>query len=165
MMKVEINIKKRHLFLLVLFGVLLAFVYAQTAPNPGHSYSQIDGVAPNCVQASCPELPGSWGAEAVTSRYAARAYTSDVSLNSNQLGGLAPTSYCRSDGTNCPAQTIYSIASNQPCPAGTNALICVISPGGITGFNQFNSYQPYWSGSVWRASTSGSSTCNRVICG
>lgn len=149
-MKIEINLKKRHLFLIMLFGIIVAYVYAQTAPNPGHTASQVNigGSVSNNLE-----------------NWANSAY-SQIANHESRVVSIE-SSYCRSDGTNCPsvASSIYSIANNQPCPSGTNALICIISPGGITGFNQINSYQPYWSGSVWRASTSGSSTCSRVICG
>lgn len=101
-MEIKVVIKRTHVFVLIALIFLVGFVIAQTPPNPGHSYNQISGVAPNCVGVSCPELPGSWGAEAITSRYSSRSYVSDGlwdGLNiatHRQING-----FCWSDGTNC----------------------------------------------------------------
>lgn len=109
-MRIEINIDKKHFFLLTgLFALLVCgvFVYAYGGTQPsvmGHSFGEIEGVTPNCLQTSCPELPTSWGAEASTSRYAARSYTSD------NFGGIGLASFCRWDGSsstwlNCPTSS------------------------------------------------------------
>lgn len=129
-MKIEVNVEKKHLFFLAGFIVLLlggVFVFAQTAPNPGHSFSQVVGVAPNCNQVTsgdCDAMAsGGFGTRDAV------AYGSALSWNSQRLGGYAAANYCRNDGSGCPSSLSGSIlggGSNQvpPPPSGTGGAGC-----------------------------------------
>lgn len=144
-MKIEFNVKRSHIIIIIALLVIVGFGIAQTPPNPGHVASQVN-------------IGGSVNNNLETWANSANGRISTIE-----------TSYCQQSGTNCPAQTlpsgiVYSIANNQQCPPGTTGWICIKYPGNIQSFSQFNSHQAYWSGTVWRSSTSGSSTCDRVIC-
>ena len=140
MMKFTFNIKKLHLLIILFVIVVVGVVIAYGTGNPsnfGHSFGELEGVAPNCVRASCPELPAStWGAEASTSRYAARAYVSDYIWDgSNPNSKLSINNLCKSDGVGCGT---YYVDTSTPCLSGDQPLACMttgltyvsVSPGG-----------------------------------
>lgn len=50
-MKFEININKKHFFVILGLLVITGFGIAQTAPNPGHTYTEVAGA--NCQGVLC----------------------------------------------------------------------------------------------------------------
>ncbi len=107
MVKIEINVNKRHLiFLTFLFvsltGLILVIAQPTTPTNPGHSINDVFGVAPNCLSNPghpyCSTISSlGWAPQdvAIASGYSA------TSVNSLALQGQTLNSFCLSNTNGC----------------------------------------------------------------
>ncbi len=102
-MKIQINIEKKHMLILIFGFVALAsliIVVAQpSTPNPGHAITEVPGAAPNCltnyghsycIAARYFQFITAAGGEGIVSIAAAKSSDSD------RLGGKPATSYISS---------------------------------------------------------------------
>lgn len=132
-MKIEINIKKTHFILILTFLFLATFVIAYGGNQPaivGHSIGELQDVAPNCLtnpghtfcQAASAQ---SWELQdvAVASGYSAYSVNSG---NSNALGSLASSSYCKSSGADCQV-TLATEVRGSVVGGGNNNIPGLIS--------------------------------------
>lgn len=95
-MKFTLNFEKKYLFVLSMFvailGIFTVFAAAPFAPiNGWHPLQQIT------IDES--------GATSVDANFNGIIDDAEVALDANALNGFALSSFCRSDGTNCPAGT------------------------------------------------------------
>lgn len=149
-MEIRVVINKKYVFIILGFILVVGFAIAQlTAPNPGHTINQVAGATPNCASnpthGFCAGPTGSWGLSDV-------AIASGNSWNSERLGGVVATEYCRSNGANCPT------ASNSP-------VIGSVIGGGNSGTPDVNNGVCASSCSVWGAGVSCSSSPIYPNCG
>lgn len=110
-MEIKIVVKKSYLFLILGFILVVGLVVAYGGNQPsvmGHSFFELEGVAPNCAQnpthAHCAQLPGVVGwsdTDPLVAIAAAKSADSFSSDDSDKLGGLNPWQYCQGNGSNC----------------------------------------------------------------
>ncbi len=167
-MKIEINIRKTHLILILTFLFLATFVIAYGGNQPtvvGHSIGEIQGASPSCssnpLHPSCLATSGSsW-----LSAHGGSGNISVSSANSFALEGYRASSFCRGDGTNCPpvpSQYVRKVQSTSFCGPGS-AFYCGAQPvDGLTG-SPINPVYDFANG-VYKAGSSSGVNCQWVLC-
>lgn len=189
-MQLNINIEKKHLWLLILAIVAVGFVVAyNTNPqNPavmGHSFGEIEGVPMNCIQGQnqgvCQALlpvasqTGGWSSPGVIGAYSALSYGSET-LRVPRQGSPGVTDYvpserfCQNDGTNCPAgvrsTTVHKIPANYNCQ--NSAFLCAVSssqgPGPFVASPTWDSNRGSWTYRYWNNNQLTTLNCAWVLC-
>jgi|SRR3989338_121752 len=177
-MEFRFNINKKHAFIIIALFVISGFGIAQTilaTPNPGHSYSQIEGVPVNCLRGSnyqsCQTLDGapvgSWTARGEIAAYSAESYRS---LDSDKLDNIDSTGFCRNTASGwqgCPniptisPTTVYKLPGTSNC--GGTAFLC--KPYS-SGYGEILSSGFSWMPSLssWGYNPTSPQRCSWVLC-
>lgn len=172
-MRFEINIRKGHVFVILALLAIVGFGIAQTAPNPGHSYIQVSGIAPDCLtnpaHPSCSATSGStW-----LTNHGGLDNISIASANAFSLEGFRASAFCRGDGTNCPAvssQYVRKLPSTSFCGPG-NAFYCGAQPVNVvvdpsTFSTTVSPVNPFFdfSAGIYKAGSSSGANCQWILC-
>lgn len=168
-MRLEININKKHIIVVIALLIVVSFGIAQPAPNPGHSITEVSGATPNCLSnpshASCsPTSSSTW-----LSSIGGAGNVAIGAANAFSLEGFRASNFCRQDGTNCPASatnTVFKLPSTSFCGAG-EAFYCgarpitvTISNGAVTPVNPYYDF----AAGFYKSTDSSGINCQWVLC-
>lgn len=164
-MRFEININKKHFLVILALLVITGLGVAQTAPNPGHTISEVAGASPNCLSnpthPSCSAIVGS-------SWLSSQGGTGNVAIaaaNAFSLEGYRVSAFCRGDGSNCPtvpSQYVRKYPSTTFCGPG-NAFYCGSRPIADLSLNPTTPFYDFANG-VYKAGSSSGADCQWVLC-